>query len=141
MPVPWQEYFLSLDKFMRGNAYPNFTGEVAADANALGHAIAVATFLSGLVARSGPVGAFNDTTPTAAQIVAAIPNAIVGSTRLVFIANAGGGLLTMLAGAGVTLAGTTTVAAGNTRAYIVSVTSIISGSEAVTVRGFMTAAS
>lgn len=141
MTQPWQEYFLSFDAFVRKNANPNFTGDVTADANALGHTIPTATFIGGVDLRSGPVGAFNDTTPTAAQIIAAIPNCIVNSTRLIMISNAGGGLMTLLAGSGVTLAGTTTVAAGNVRLYLVSVTNITVGSEAVTLRGLMTAAS
>lgn len=141
MVQPWQEYVLSLDKFIRGNAYPNFGGTAAADANAAGHALDAASFVSGVLLRTGPIGAFNDTTPTAAGIIAAIPSAIVGSSRLVFISNGGGGLLTMLAGSGVTLAGTTTISAGNTRAYLVTVTNINTGAEAVTVRGLFTATS
>lgn len=112
-----------------------FGGTVSTDTNAVGHTLPVAALLSGALFRSGPAGVFNDTTPTAAQIVAAIPGAIVGSARLFFIGNNGGGLMTILAGAGVTLSGTTTIAAGSGRWYLLTVTNATLGAEAVTIQG------
>lgn len=134
----YAEYFAALDQLLR--SAPAFPGPDASDSNAAGHAISVANFLAGVLLRSGPAGAFSDTTPTAAEIVSNIPKAVIGSNRLIGIANSGGGLMTLLAGTGVTLAGTTTVASGNTRFYLVKATAVTPGAEAVSVRGLFTAA-
>lgn len=107
--------------------------------NAAGITYTVAEFLQGVILRSGPAGAFSDTTPTAADIVAAIPGCETFTGFNIYVRNAGGGLLTLLAGAGVTLSAATTIAAGNTRMYHVQVTNTTAGAEAVTVTGIFTA--
>lgn len=134
----YAQYFASADQLLR--SAPGFAGGVATDANGAGHTLTVASLLAGVLLRSGPAGAFSDTTPTAADIVASIPKAIINTSRLIFIANAGGGLMTLLAGAGVTLQGTTTIAANFGRWYLLTVTSITPGAAAVTLRGLMTGA-
>lgn len=116
------------------------TEPLTAEATAAGVTYTVAQFLGGVINRSGPAGVFSDTTPTAALIVAAIPGCEVGSGCEIYIRNTTANLLTMLAGAGVTLTGTTTVAATQTRLYKVRVTNIGAGTEAVTVQGVFTAA-
>lgn len=117
------------------------TGAFAADSTAAGITYTVAQFVnSTLLTRTGPGAGFSDTTPTAAQIVAAIPGCEVGSWFQIYIRNGSSFTLTMLAGAGVTLSFTTTVASGQTRLYHVRVANIGSGTEAVDVVGISTAA-
>lgn len=116
------------------------TQTLTTEATAAGVTYSVAQFCGGVINRSGPAGIFSDTTPTAAEIVAAIPGCEVGSGFDVYIRNTTANVLTMLAGSGITLAGTTTVAATQTRLYKVRVTNATSSSEAVTVQGVFTAA-
>lgn len=92
-----------------------------------------------LLSRSGPAGPFSDTTPTAAQIVAAIPGCEVGTGYSFYIRNTTAQTLTLVAGTGVTLAGTTTVAGTKTRFYIVRATNVTASSEAVDVVGVTSA--
>jgi hypothetical protein len=132
-------YFLSLDQLLRSSGV-GVVGSVNADANGAGHALTVANFLGGFLLRSGPGGAFADTTPSAADIVQSIPKAIIGTYRVILISNSGGGLMTLNAGAGVTLQGTTTIAEGSARWYLLTVTNANRGAEAVTLRGLMTGA-
>lgn len=132
----WADWFNSLDQIARSNpAFP--TPEVTLN-NATGQTLTAPQLLAGLLLRTGPVGAFSDTTPAASAIVAAIMRADIGSNRRIIIRNGGGGLMTMLAGASVTLAGTTTIASGNAREYLVTVTAKTPGAEAVRVRGLIT---
>lgn len=110
------------------------------DGTAAGITYTAAQFTTTSLTRSGPGANFSDTTPTAAQIVAAMPGAEVQMGYEIFIRNTTAFTLTLLAGAGVTLGGTTTVAAGQSRMYKVFATNIGSGTEAVTVVGIFTAA-
>jgi hypothetical protein len=71
------------------------------------------------------------TTPTAAQIVAAIPNAEVGSYFRVRVYNANSGTVTMTAGTGVTFVGVSTVLTSKCQAWDYIVTNATAGSEAV----------
>ena len=105
--------------------------------NASGQTLTTAQLLSGTLDRSGAAGV-SDTTPTAAAIVAAIPGCEVGSSCYLCIINRNTGTLTLLAGSGVTLAGTTTIATVFSRWYLIRVTNV--GTPAVTMRGLMTAA-
>lgn len=134
----WLRYFASLDQAVR--SAPAFQFPEASLNDAAGQTLTVPQFLAAVLLRSGPVGAFSDTTPTAEQIVAAIPKADIGSNRLTLIRNGGGGTMTLLAGSGVTLQGTTTIAAGNARFYLLTVTAKTAGAEAVNVRGLLTGA-
>lgn len=130
----YAEWFASLDSNVRANQ--QFAA--AADANAAGHALAAADLLGGILLRSGPAGAFSDTTPSAATLIGGIPGALIGTSRLLFIGNNGGGLMTLLAGSGVTLQGNTTIAAGSGRWFLITVSNIAAGAEAVSIRGLMT---
>jgi hypothetical protein len=136
--IPWQQYFTGLDQIV--SAAPTFPGPEVTLNNAAGQTLTAAQFLAGLLLRTGPAGAFSDTTPTAAQIVALIQKADINSNRMVLIRNGGGGVMTLLAGSGVTLQGTTTIAAGNARFYLVTVTAKTAGAEAVKMRGLITGA-
>jgi len=62
-----------------------------------------------IILRSGGAG-LSDTTDTALNLVAAIPNGYIGQTALTILGNANTGTLTMVAGTNVTLGGTTTTA-------------------------------
>lgn len=132
----WVGYFQALDQYLRAGEF--FPSTDAADNNAAGHTLTVANFLAGILLRTGPVGAFSDATPTAADIVAAISRAAINSNRVILIRNGGGGLMTLTAGTGLTLAGTTTIASGSARFYSLRVTAIAKGAEAVTLRGLIT---
>ena len=136
--IAWQQYFTSLDQAVQ--SAPSFPApEVSLNA-ATGQTLTADQLLAGVFLRTGPAGAFSDTTPTAAQILAAIPKGGINSNRMVLVRNGGGGLMTLLAGSGVTLHGTTTIAAGNARFYLVTVTGKAVGSEAVNLRGLITGA-
>lgn len=81
---------------------------------------------------------FAFTTDTAANIVAAIPNCQVGSAFSLEIINNNSGTMTITAGSGVTLVGTTTALTGTTRFYRGIVTNATAGAEAVSLYGLMT---
>jgi hypothetical protein len=98
--------------------------------------LTAALLLSGIINRTGPVGAFNETTDTAANIIAAMvantqfqgsgaitPQGIQPGTtwRLRYI-NGVAFVATLVAGTGVTLVGTTTVAASSIKEFLLTVT-------------------
>jgi hypothetical protein len=64
------------------------------------------------------------TTATAAAIIALIPDCQVGYSYEVIVVNGNSGTATMAAGAGVTLAGATTVATGTNRIFRGIVTNV-----------------
>lgn len=84
--------------------------------------------VGGIIRRFSPNANFTDSTDTGTNIVNAIPGAVVGQTFLTMIANLGSGIMTIGAGAGVTIAGTTTIASQGMRLFLGQVT----GSAAVT---------
>lgn len=96
-------------------------------------------FLNDAIFRSGG-GVVSDTTPTAAQIIAAMGAPPVGVGKRITINNQNSGTLTLLAGAGVTLVSTTTVATNQCRDYLLRVTSVTPGAEAVRLIGLQTGA-
>lgn len=106
-------------------------------ANAAGQTLNSTNIPGGLagtvILRSG-AAAVTDTTDTAANIIASIPGAYVGMTGLLVIANTNSGTLTIAAGAGVTLAGTTTVLTAGVRFYQIKITSLTT----VTLTGMFT---
>ena len=79
-------------------------------------------------------GAFGITLPTAALLVAAMPNVQVGSSFWFAMVNTGNNTTTITAGTGNTLGGhgTATLATATSQMFLVKVTNITSGSEAVT---------
>lgn len=60
------------------------------------------------------------TTPTAAQIIAAVPNWAIGDSYRLRVINTNAGVLTLTGGAGVTINGTATVAANTSRDFYVT---------------------
>lgn len=111
------------------------------DSTGAGVTLSVANFVAAtLLTRSGPGGIFSDTTPTAAAIVAAIPGCEVGTGYDLYVKNTTAFTMTLVAGSGITLSGTTTVTATQTRLYKIQVTNIGAGTEAATVVGVSTSA-
>lgn len=95
--------------------------------------LTAAALVSGLIMRSGPTGAYNDTTDTATAILVAIDSPEVGDSFDFTIVNGVAFVETMVAGTGVTLAGVTANAASKVRQYRLTVDSI--GIPAVTITG------
>ena len=88
-----------------------------------------AEVLSGLIFHDTSSGAVNDTLPTAALLIPQIEGAEVGSTVHLLIRNtsAGAGTITLVAGTGCTLSGTsasTTIAYLTQVEYLIRVTAI-----------------
>ena len=77
-------------------------------ANAAGVTLTAGQMLGGLIVRSG-AAAISDTLPTAAALFAAWPGAQIGTTAPLLYVNLNSGTTTIVTGAGITLAGTTTV--------------------------------
>lgn len=104
--------------------------------NAAGVTLTASQLMAGILLRTGPAGAFGDTMPTAAQIIAGMlsqanyqgsgastPLGInVGSSFRLLYHNGGGGLATPVVNTGVTFVGTTTVASTSWKEYLVRVT-------------------
>lgn len=101
--------------------------------------LTAAQLINGVINQSGTPGAFNMATPTAAAIVAALKAAQANSMFEFTLINGGNGTVTVVAGTGVTLAGTTAVPTLKTQMYRGIVTSAASGAEAVTLVGLLTA--
>lgn len=93
--------------------------------------LTAAQVMGGMVAHAAGAGA-NLATPTAAEIVAALGGASVGTAVRLHIRNTGAGASTLTAGAGVTLSGTAATATLNAKTWLFVVTNNIIGSEAVT---------
>ena len=106
---------------------------ISAVTSGTGATLTAAQMLGGVINRSGPVGIYSDTTDTAAAIVAAIPFAAVGLSFRLRILNTVAAIETILAGSGVTLAGTTANAASAWRDYVGTITNV--ASPAVTLTG------
>jgi|SRR5215472_17793772 len=118
---------------------PSQTEQFNTLANAAGQTLTVQQMLQGNLDRSG-AAAVSDTTPSAAQLVAGKKGVAVGDVIPLSIRNRNTGLLTLVAGSGVTLDGTTTIATVNTRQYKIRFVNVTPGSEAVTISGMAVAA-
>jgi len=95
-----------------------------------------AQIIAGMILRDPNGGARSDTLPTAANIVAAIPGAVVGTGFEFTIRNTADASETITVatpGAPVTLSGTMTIAQNNSKRFLVLLTNVSSGTEAVTV--------
>jgi hypothetical protein len=90
----------------------NHINDIPGAATAASQTLTAAQLINGLLRVTGAFGGAGTTwtTPTAAQIVAAIPNAQVGSSFDFFLANTSGQTQTMAAGTGVTVVGTSLLA-------------------------------
>lgn len=99
-----------------------------------------AQFLGGLILRDPNGSARSDVSPTASQLIAAMPGATIGQSFQFDLVNTADAseTITLTAGTGVTVAGTATVAQNNGKRWIVYITNTTKGSEAVTVRSLGT---
>jgi hypothetical protein len=111
---------------------------VLSEITATGPTLTADQMVNGICTFSGQTGAQNVTTPTAAALIAAIPNAQIGSSFDFVIRNehTSSGAITVVAGSGVTLDGTTAVPITKTQLYKGVMTSLT----AVTLYGLLTAA-
>lgn len=110
--------------------YPTVT-PTAIDLGGSNGTLTVAELLSGLLLID-PNGNVTATLPTAVQIIAGINGVDTDCAFRVEVINTAGGAetLTIAAGSGGTLVGTATIAQSNNKAFLVVITSIVSGSEA-----------
>lgn len=139
----------SLTRPSASGAIPNYGDLLAAINGAMPSATALASsgttdtltgqqIASGLFVRSGATAAVAVTTDTAANIIAALGSGVfVGQTFLLFYANLNttSGAVTVSGGTGVTTAGTLTIPVAGLRVFLGTVTSVTSGSQAVTLNG------
>lgn len=85
--------------------------------------LTAAGLVGGEIVRSGPVAAFSDTTATAAQIVAALPGLVIGSSFNILIKNSTQYTQTIVAGTGVTLPATVITPAFSVNNYVATIVS------------------
>jgi hypothetical protein len=114
--------------------YELVTVSTIADAGA--HTYTVAELMGGLINRDCNGASRSDVTPTAAALVAALPDGrTVGRSFRLHVRNTSSGAytITLTAGTGITLSGTMTIAQNNGKDFRVYVTNGASGSEAVTI--------
>lgn len=98
--------------------------------------LTAAQMIGGIIKQGGTPGAFNMTTPTALEIIAALYNAQVGSVFEFIIINGGDNTITIVAGTDVTLVGTTAVPTSKTQLY----RGVVTGATTVSLIGLLTAA-
>ncbi len=123
-------------------------GKVLAESGIVGYAVAsanntasdltytAAQLLGGLYLRDCNGGARADILPTAANMVAAIPGAMVGSAFEFTLRNSSTGNTTITVtapSAAVTISGTATVAQNNSKKFLVVLTNVGAGTEAYTI--------
>lgn len=96
---------------------------VTQDATAGNITWTAASVMGGYLIRTGPGAGYGDTTPSADQLVAAYPELTRGDS-FTFLCSSGVAFAnTVVAGAGITLAGTSGVAASSVREYLVTLLS------------------
>lgn len=83
--------------------------------------LTAAGLVGGEIVRTGPVANFSDATDTAANIIAALPGAVIGSSFNILLKNATAFTQTITAGAGVTLPLTVIIPAFSVSNYIATV--------------------
>jgi len=117
----------------RGLTYPTRTPATLSTAGALTYT--AAQVLGGLILRDPNGGARADLLPTAAQIIAAMPSPVAGSSFEFEVRNTADAAeaITITTNTGLTLSGTMTIAQNNQKRFIAVVTTVTAGSEAVTV--------
>ena len=93
--------------------------------------LTASSMLNGMIVKTG--SSSNDTTCSASELIASIPNCYVGASFEFYYRNNTSSNISLLAGNGCTLDGTNTTSANNTRKYLVIVNNVTSGSEAYTV--------
>ena len=108
---------------------------VTTEATAGAHTYTAAELVGGLILRDPAGASRSDVTPAAADIVAEISGAIVGSSFEFTVRNAADAAetITLTAGAGVTLSGTMTIAQNNSKRFLAVCTNVTGAAEAVTI--------
>lgn len=85
-----------------------------------------------IILRQGsPVGGYNDQTPAASAIIAAIAGAVTNTVFRIRVVNTSGQTQTLTAGASVTVAGTATTATATTHDFL----GVVTGASTVTIYG------
>lgn len=110
-----------------------------ADSTAGPTTLTAAQLLGGILYRTGPGAGYADTTPTAAQIIAAMDNPQIGDSFIFIHVNGVAYACTFTAGTGVTLAGTVNNAASKVRMYLCTVTNVATPAVLITGIGEMVA--
>jgi hypothetical protein len=112
-------------------------GEVIGTLTTVGAGSLTAALITGfsIISRTGPVGAYADTVDTASNIIAALAvngqTPMAGSTHRLRILNTVAFINTITANTGVTLSGTTAIAASSYRDFLVTLTNTTNASIAV----------
>ena len=119
-----------------GSLYSKTT--VTTEATAGAHTYTAAELTGGLILRDCSGASRSDPSDTAANIVAAIKNAQVGTSFEFRIRNTSDAAetITLTAGSGVTLVGTMTIAQSKLRLFIVVLTNVSGSSEAATIYSY-----
>jgi len=117
----------------QGSSSSNISGLPASITNTTGTTLPASDMINGAIIRTGPTSDFSDTTDTAANIIASFgPSPPVGSSYQFVLINQTDYSDTLIAGAGVTIAGSGIIAPSNALTFRVTITDTTSGSQAVT---------
>lgn len=117
---------------------PFIPGPKSVDATAGVRTWTAASMLSGLLVRT-PGSAITDVPDTAANILAAMDNPQIGDSFFFVVINLTAAILTLGTSTGVTLSGTTAIAASAVRMYQAQVTGVSTPAVVITGVGAMTA--
>jgi hypothetical protein len=112
-----------------------FVTTVTIDSTAGVRTYTAAEYIGGLILRDTNGASRSDINPSAAAIVAGFAGGIVGSSFKFVIRNTADAaeVITLTAGAGVTLSGTMTIAQNNSKEFLCRLDNIGGGTEAVTI--------
>lgn len=124
--------FNSPEVVLDTNIFPLTTATTIATAGA--ETLTAAQLIGGLILRDPAGAARTDTTSTAALLVAAIDNAVVGTSFEFVIRNTADAAetITVAGGTGVTTSGTMTIAQNNSKRFKIVLTNVTATSEAAT---------
>lgn len=117
--------------YRKGAVYPSITATNVTAST--GQTLTAAQLVGGWISRTGLSAAVNDTTDTAANIVAAAPIKVVGALFTCRFFNNNGSTVGLNAGAGVTRVGRTGVLSGQDAVLTFRLDNVTGGAEAVTV--------
>lgn len=118
-------------------------GAATTNTTVTSRSMTAAEFLAGIFISSA-AGALALTFPTAAALVAAMPNAQVGSTAVLYLVNTSNNTITITTNTGLTITGghgTATAATNTSQIVIAKCTNVTAGAEAVTLYPFLKTAS
>lgn len=115
-----------------------FNKQIIVDTTAGSLTLTVAMMRAGILAWDPTGSSRTGTTPSAAELVADIPNAQVGTSYWFCLDNTGGSGedITIQGGSGVTMQGTNVIGDGKAQMMLVTFTNVTASAEAVTIFGF-----